>query len=186
MTLTGNESDEARHCRNAPEKEKDMTAIHLENQPIRGVSVEDEEFIASFSEEAKKKTIRKVSSMQWPFRWFSLTDESQVDVRPLILPCSTTNYHILRIYAAATCSYVCSLILGGIYRQDKYRYIHHQHPERETLEELTQWLGNAKIEGLLPSLHMDGIQYNIALSIFFIPYVLAGNIHFLPITSEKG
>lgn len=34
--------------------------------------------------------------------------------------------------------------------------------------------GNAKIEGLLPSLHMDGIQYNIALSIFFVPYVLAG------------
>lgn len=34
--------------------------------------------------------------------------------------------------------------------------------------------GNAKIEGLLPSLHMDGVQYNIALSIFFIPYVLAG------------
>ncbi|KAJ5049905.1 hypothetical protein NUH16_008428 [Penicillium rubens] len=35
-------------------------------------------------------------------------------------------------------------------------------------------IGNAKIEGLLPSLHMDGVQYNIALSIFFIPYVLAG------------
>lgn len=35
--------------------------------------------------------------------------------------------------------------------------------------------GNAKIEGLLPSLRMDGIQYNIALAIFFIPYVLAGN-----------
>lgn len=34
--------------------------------------------------------------------------------------------------------------------------------------------GNAKIEGLLPSLNMDGIQYNIALSIFFIPYILAG------------
>lgn len=64
MTLTGNVGDQARNCRNAPEKEKDMTAIHLENQPIRGVSAEDEEFIASFSEEAKKKTIRKVSSMQ--------------------------------------------------------------------------------------------------------------------------
>lgn len=34
--------------------------------------------------------------------------------------------------------------------------------------------GNAKIEGLLPSLGMNGTQYNIALSIFFIPYVLAG------------
>ncbi|KAH7049336.1 permease of the major facilitator superfamily [Macrophomina phaseolina] len=34
-------------------------------------------------------------------------------------------------------------------------------------------IGNAKIEGLLPSLGMDGTQYNVALSIFFIPYVLA-------------
>jgi hypothetical protein len=35
-------------------------------------------------------------------------------------------------------------------------------------------LGNAKIEGLPPSLGMSGEQYNIALAIFFIPYVLAG------------
>lgn len=35
-------------------------------------------------------------------------------------------------------------------------------------------IGNAKIEGLLEDLHMDGIQYNIALSLFFVPYVLLG------------
>jgi len=34
-------------------------------------------------------------------------------------------------------------------------------------------IGNAKIEGLLPDLHMTGKQYNIALAIFFIPYTLA-------------
>ncbi|EPS38004.1 hypothetical protein H072_8259 [Dactylellina haptotyla CBS 200.50] len=34
-------------------------------------------------------------------------------------------------------------------------------------------IGNAKIEGLTEDLHMSGIQYNIALSVFFIPYVLA-------------
>lgn len=34
--------------------------------------------------------------------------------------------------------------------------------------------GNAKIEGLLPDLNMSGTQYNIALAIFFIPYVLCG------------
>ncbi|KAK8085785.1 hypothetical protein PG997_007056 [Apiospora hydei] len=34
-------------------------------------------------------------------------------------------------------------------------------------------IGNAKIEGLLESLHITGDQYNIALSIFFIPYILA-------------
>ncbi|KAL4898548.1 major facilitator superfamily domain-containing protein [Aspergillus ambiguus] len=33
-------------------------------------------------------------------------------------------------------------------------------------------IGNAKIEGLLDDLSLDGIQYNIALSIFFIPYIL--------------
>jgi len=33
--------------------------------------------------------------------------------------------------------------------------------------------GNAKIEGLTKDLHMTGDQYNIALSIFFIPYILA-------------
>ncbi|KAK8044079.1 hypothetical protein PG993_004103 [Apiospora rasikravindrae] len=34
-------------------------------------------------------------------------------------------------------------------------------------------IGNAKIEGLLESLHITGDQYNMALSIFFIPYILA-------------
>ncbi|RHZ61801.1 putative MFS transporter [Aspergillus thermomutatus] len=34
-------------------------------------------------------------------------------------------------------------------------------------------IGNAKIEGLLPSLGMTGNQYNIALSVFFVPYILA-------------
>jgi hypothetical protein len=45
------------------------------------------------------------------------------------------------------------------------------------LERKDPWLtmlGNAKIEGLLPSLGMSGEQYNVALAIFFIPYVLAG------------
>jgi MFS family permease len=32
--------------------------------------------------------------------------------------------------------------------------------------------GNAKIEGLDDDLGLTGIQYNIALSLFFIPYVL--------------
>lgn len=35
-------------------------------------------------------------------------------------------------------------------------------------------IGNAKIEGLLEDLGMDGLQYNIALALFFIPYVLLG------------
>jgi len=35
-------------------------------------------------------------------------------------------------------------------------------------------IGNAKIEGMLDDLGLDGIQYNTALAIFFIPYVLLG------------
>lgn len=35
-------------------------------------------------------------------------------------------------------------------------------------------IGNAKIEGMLDDLKLEGNQYNIALSLFFIPYVLLG------------
>lgn len=35
-------------------------------------------------------------------------------------------------------------------------------------------IGNAKIAGLTDDLGLSGIQYNIALSLFFIPYVLLG------------
>ncbi|TDZ36759.1 putative transporter [Colletotrichum sidae] len=34
-------------------------------------------------------------------------------------------------------------------------------------------IGNTNIEGLLDSLHMRGAEYNIALSVFSIPFVLA-------------
>lgn len=34
-------------------------------------------------------------------------------------------------------------------------------------------IGNAKIEGLVEDLGMTGVQYNVAVSIFFIPFVLA-------------
>ncbi|CAH0046591.1 unnamed protein product [Clonostachys solani] len=33
-------------------------------------------------------------------------------------------------------------------------------------------IGNAKIEGLMEDLKLDGTKYNIALSIFFVPYIL--------------
>jgi hypothetical protein len=35
-------------------------------------------------------------------------------------------------------------------------------------------IGNAKIEGLTKDLELSGIQWNIVLSIFFVPYVLLG------------
>jgi len=33
-------------------------------------------------------------------------------------------------------------------------------------------IGNAKIEGMLEDLNMSAVQYNIVLSVFFIPYIL--------------
>ena len=33
-------------------------------------------------------------------------------------------------------------------------------------------IGNANIEGLPKELHMSGTQYNVALLIFFVPYIL--------------
>lgn len=35
-------------------------------------------------------------------------------------------------------------------------------------------IGNAKIEGLTSDLNMKGIQYNVAVAIFFIPFILFG------------
>lgn len=42
-------------------------------------------------------------------------------------------------------------------------------------------IGNAKIEGLADDLNMNGIQWNIALAIFFVPYILFGSVY--PLTS---
>jgi hypothetical protein len=41
--------------------EKDAAVVHLENQPGQGISTEDAEFLSNFSNEAKKRVLRKVS-----------------------------------------------------------------------------------------------------------------------------
>ncbi|KAL3481779.1 major facilitator superfamily domain-containing protein [Aspergillus californicus] len=96
----------------AAEKE---VAMHLERQPAHGLSPEDEEFLANFSDEQRKTVLKKVDWRLMPM--------------------------LLLLYLVA---YI-----------DKTN------------------IGNAKIEGLLSSLDMNGQQYNVALAIFFIPYVLA-------------
>ncbi|KAL4768644.1 major facilitator superfamily domain-containing protein [Aspergillus nidulans var. acristatus] len=93
----------------SPEKELTM---HVEHS-AHGLSPGDEEFLANFSDEEKKRVLRK---------WRLL---------PMLV--------VLYLFA-----YI-----------DKTN------------------IGNAKIEGLLPSLGMSGGQYNIALAIFFVPYILA-------------
>ncbi|KAM0310842.1 hypothetical protein ACHAPQ_012453, partial [Fusarium lateritium] len=100
--------------------EKDVEAIasHLDNAPTRnnqGLSAEDMEFVANFSEEKKKKVLAKID---WR-----------------LMPMLAVLYLVTYI--------------------DKAN------------------IGNAKIEGMLPDLKMNGEQYNIALSIYFIPYILA-------------
>ena len=48
-------------------------------------------------------------------------------------------------------------------------------------------IGNAKIEGMVEDLGMTGILYNIALSLFFIPYILLeGTICFLFILNQAS
>lgn len=39
-------------------------------------------------------------------------------------------------------------------------------------------IGNAKIEGLEATLGMKGNDYNVALMVFFVPYVLFGKLLF--------
>ena len=44
-------------------------------------------------------------------------------------------------------------------------------------------IGNAKIEGMLDTLGMTEVQYNIALSIFFVTYIMFGT-HVFPKAHE--
>lgn len=42
--------------------DKDAAVMHLEDQPGHGLSSDDAEFLSNFTEEAKRKVIKKVSS----------------------------------------------------------------------------------------------------------------------------
>jgi hypothetical protein len=68
-------------------------------------------------------------------------------------------------------------IPGVVYRQSQYRYVTiplHAFPPRINADGSITPTGNAKIEGMLPDLNMTGTDYNVALAIFFVPYVLCG------------
>ncbi|BCS29278.1 uncharacterized protein APUU_70848A [Aspergillus puulaauensis] len=97
-------------------KEKSLEAApSLEESYMEsGLSREDALFLASFSDERRKKCVRKID-------W--------------------------RLCPMLMILYLCAYI------------------DRANI-------GNAKIEGLLESLDMSGADYNIALAIFFVPYVL--------------
>lgn len=41
--------------------DKDITAMHVEDQPDMGISAADAEFLSNLSEEAKRKAVKKVS-----------------------------------------------------------------------------------------------------------------------------
>ncbi|CAH0019840.1 unnamed protein product, partial [Clonostachys rhizophaga] len=86
------------------------------------LSEEDRAYVEGFSEDAKKKALRKV------------------DIR--LIPMLTFLYLISFLDRANIVSDIVSI------------------------------LGNAKIEGLMEDPKLDGTKYNIALSIFFVPYVL--------------
>lgn len=40
-------------------------------------------------------------------------------------------------------------------------------------------IGNAKIEGMDKDLGLTGNQYNVASTIFFVPYIIFGGLHAL-------
>ncbi|KAK6538388.1 hypothetical protein TWF694_011267 [Orbilia ellipsospora] len=103
-----------RDVESLPEKEEVIYEEHASGM-MRGLSVEDAEFLANFPLEKHKKLIHKVDWRMIPF----------LTILYLITYIDKTN------------------------------------------------IGNAKIEGLTTDLHLSGIQYNVALSIFFIPYVIA-------------
>ncbi|KAK6070282.1 transporter [Seiridium cupressi] len=100
-------------------KQKIEKPPHVESRidpryDLTALTVEDAEFLVSFSEEARKRVIWKV------------------DIR--LIPMLTILY-----------------LMSYLDRSN---------------------IGNAKIEGLNDELQLSGVKYNIALSIFFIPYIL--------------
>jgi hypothetical protein len=42
--------------------DKDAAIMHLEHQPGQGIDADDAEFLSNFSDEAKKKVLKKVRS----------------------------------------------------------------------------------------------------------------------------
>lgn len=43
--------------------DKDVAVMHLERQTGQGISADDAEFLSNFSDEAKKKVLRKVGAI---------------------------------------------------------------------------------------------------------------------------
>jgi hypothetical protein len=117
-----------------PMAEKAM-ASHKEHQS-GGMDPDDMAFLAGFTEQQQRKTIRKV-------------DVSLIQHLPCKIDASLTRGTTqLRLIPMLVLLYLMAYL-------DKTN------------------IGNAKIEGLLDDLGMTGVQYNVALSIFFIPFVLA-------------
>ena len=58
---------------------------------------------------------------------------------------------------------------SGLSRQNKHRYTCLAGSVGSTANEI---LGNAKIQGLEADLDMHGNDYNVALLVFFVPYIL--------------
>ncbi|KAL1954553.1 hypothetical protein VTO42DRAFT_1064 [Malbranchea cinnamomea] len=98
----------------AEEKHLELAPSPEQTYIEAGLSPEDASFLANFSDERRKKCVRKID---------------------------------LRLCPVLALLYLCAYI------------------DRANI-------GNAKIEGLTEDLNMSGTQYNIALAIFFVPYVL--------------
>lgn len=119
-------------------------AIHNENQR-GGLSSEDWEFLNAFPEDHKKKILRKVDVSRSYLFLTSLT------------------------FVAAIDTHAGAPVPDCVPRQNKHWYgLKHVVVMKLTV------VGNAKIEGLTVDLKLKGIQYNVVVAIFFIPFVLFG------------
>lgn len=69
----------------------------------------------------------------------------------------------------SSCAHVSSPLLDLPYRPSKYRRMYNVGIFRRLRLTLEQ---NAKIEGMVTDLGLNGVQWNIVLSVFFVPYIL--------------
>jgi hypothetical protein len=149
-----------------PEKE---VAMHVERS-ANGLSLSDDEFLSNFSAEDRRKCSEKYVRDLFPIYCFTCWMLSSLSIGRCsnTLPNSPAR-QLMRRQLRLMPMLVLLYLFADIDKTNIGRF--------SGLECEDTWLtmpGNAKIEGLLPSLGMSGDQYNIALAIFFIFYVLAG------------
>lgn len=132
-------------------------AIH--HEMVAELSEADRAFLDGFTEEQRKKVMWKVSSRySSPGAWACVLE---------------TNHH--HDPSSISGSYPCLPSSTSLHISIERTSVRQRFTGHDNMKVLTtRALGNAKIEGLMEDLNLSGTQYNIALSIFFVPYIILG------------